>query len=444
MITVVFFKKKDYSKFDVMQSTSGASKTIRVSSLEKDSFVITEEKNIRTSDNKRKSRSGLLRAVKTSNTHLRVSIDKSSLMTHKVDYSRLIVNSSEYAIEENDLRILFWTPWLRSQIWWNMPHTSLVTCGDVTCQFTHDRSLYNQSDAVLFYFNQGKIDAQKCFPQHRTPKQHWVAYFDGPPTYIGIESMGEVGNVFNVTATYHHQADIHIPFGLCEKIPKAKYVKADYTAGKRGLVSWFVSHCNTHNGRENYVEQLKKFIPINIRGECSMLGAWDGLCKSNQPSDNLCPAAIATINSHKFYLSFENSNCVDYISEKVYKVMFPGMTTVPVIMSGVTNLKEILPPHSFIDAKAFASPEELAKFLLMLDGDDKLYNEYFTWRSSYRCGFTWRPRAFCCDFARFHGEKRIVSNITSIFGNGNCEESAPTYKGLKTSDIRGRNCKARP
>ena len=445
MVTVAFFKKKDYSEFNVVSSTSEASKTIGVSNLERDSIVSSEEKYIVTSDEKIKTSSGLARAVKTSNKYSLASVDQSSLMTHKVDYSSLIVNSSEYVIGENDLRILFWTPWLRSRTWWNMPHTSLVTCGDVTCQFTHDRSLYNQSDAVLFYFYQGRIDAQKCFPQHRTPKQHWAAYFDAPPTYLKMKDMGDVGNVFNVTATYHQQADIHVPFGLCEKVPGAEDVKTDYAAGKRGLASWFVSHCNTHNGRENYVEQLKKFIPINIRGKCSRIGAKDGLCKSNLPSDNLCRDAIDTMNSHKFYLSFENSNCVDYISEKVYKVMFPGMATVPVIMSGVTNLKEILPPHSFIDAKSFASPEELAKFLLVLNGDDKLYNEYFAWRSSYRCGLNWRPRSFCCDFARLHGEKKIVSNITSIFGKGNCEESAPTYKGFRVKRmIHGNKCEAMP
>ena len=356
----------------------------------------------------------------------------STLLTHKVNYSTMIVNSSEYTIGDEDLIILFWTPWLRSGTWWNMPHTSLVTCGDVICQFTHDRSLYNQSDAVMFYFFQGRIGAHKskCFPQHRAPNQHWVAYFDGPPTYLCMENMSEVGKVFNLTANHHQKSDIHIPFGLCEKVP-GENVTADYAAGKRGLVSWFVSHCNTHNGREDYVKELQKFIRIDIRGKCS--GRRE--CKIKRPTDNLCPRANDIMNSCKFYLSFENSNCVDYITEKVYKVLLPGMATVPIIMSGVTNLKEILPPHSFIDATSFESPEELAKFLLILDNDDKLYNEYFAWRSTYTCGFNWKPRSFCCAFARLHGGNKIVTNISSIFGAETCEERAATYNGLHGQSV---------
>ena len=48
-----------------------------------------------------------------------------------------------------------------------------------------------------------------------------------------------------------------------------------------------------------------------------------------------------TINSYKFYLSFENSNCVDYLTETTYKVLIPGMATVPVIMTGFTTVPEM-------------------------------------------------------------------------------------------------------
>ena len=419
------------------QSANKANKNIiPKTSQERYSIVSSKEEDILTSDENSKSSSSSTRYIKMSKPDLLASVGvHSSLSTHKLNYSAMIVNSSEYVIGDKDLRILFWTPWLRSETWWDMPHTSLVTCGDVTCQFTHDRSLYNQSDAVLFYFYQGVVVARnnKCFPQHRTQKQHWVANFDGPPTYLSMKNMSEFDKVFNLTAYHHQKSDIRIPFGLCEKVP-GEHRKADYTAGKRGLVSWFVSHCNTHNGREDYVKQLQKFIRIDIRGKCSKIRVRSGQC-SNLPSENLCPSAINTMNSYKFYLAFENSNCVDYITEKVYKVLLPGMATVPIIMSGVTNLKDILPPHSYIDARSFDSPQKLARFLLLLDNDDKLYNQYFAWRSAYTCGLNWRAHSFCCTFARIHSENRLVTNITSIFGKETCEESAPTYKGLHKQGI---------
>ena len=342
------------------------------------------------------------------------------------------INVAQSTLGENDLRILFWTPWLRTQMWWYMPHTSLVTCGDVTCQFTHDKSLHDQSDALLFYFYHGFINNRNpdAFPKKRIADQYWTAYFDSAPPFLKMEHMGKVDNVFNLTATHHHRADIHLPFGICEKVPGAEHVEADYATGKKGLVSWIVSHCNTYNGRENYVQELQKYLNVTVRGQCSQLGAEGGLCDSNLPDVNLCEDAVTTMNSYKFYLAFENSNCVDYISEKVYKVLKQGMATVPVILSGVTNLKDILPPNSFIDAASFASPKELAAYLMMLDGDDTQYNGYFTWRSSYTCDLSWRPRLMCCGLAELRGQKKVVSDISSVYGKNNCEKQAPTYKGL--------------
>ena len=36
-----------------------------------------------------------------------------------------------------------------------------------------------------------------------------------------------------------------------------------------GLAAWFVSNCNTYSGREDFVEKLKKYIPVDIYGSTS-------------------------------------------------------------------------------------------------------------------------------------------------------------------------------
>ena len=46
------------------------------------------------------------------------------------------------------------------------------------------------------------------------------------------------------------------------------------------------------------------------------------------------------------------------------------MTTVPIIIN-------LLPPKSYIDVNDFSSAKELAEYLLHLDKNDDLYNEYF-------------------------------------------------------------------
>jgi len=42
------------------------------------------------------------------------------------------------------------------------------------------------------------------------------------------------------------------------------------------------------------------------------------------------------------------------------------------------------PPHSFINALDFPSLKDLADYLMILDKNDTLYNEYFWWKSHYR------------------------------------------------------------
>ena len=70
------------------------------------------------------------------------------------------------------------------------------------------------------------------------------------------------------------------------------------------------------------------------------------------------------------------------------------MTTVPIIMNGVDNLQNLLPPKSYIDVDDFSSAKELAEYLIRLDRNADLYNEYFSWRSSYRCILNWIPCSF--------------------------------------------------
>lgn len=89
---------------------------------------------------------------------------------------------------------------------------------------------------------------------------------------------------------------------------------------------------------------------------------------------------------YKFYLSFENSNCPLYVSEKLYNNALGyndlNHLVVPIVMGPSKSDYELLaPPSSFIHVDDFESPKELANFLKLLDGDDALYNYYFAWKT---------------------------------------------------------------
>ena len=334
---------------------------------------------------------------------------------------------STHVIDSETLRILFWTKWTNDN-WWFLPNTSVVTCGGVKCQYTHDKSLADVSDALLFYVRRSHYvnGIKSVLPKSRNPKQYWVGHFQGPPSYGDFEDLKELNNIYNLSSSYHHKSDVRTPYGYCHELNPSETLESNYARGKTGLVSWFVSHCNTQNKRKEFVIKLKKHIKVHVYGGCKNkeLGSRGKQCETNKANKRNCDDARDTMNSHKFYLAFENTNCVDYITEKVYKILEPRMTTVPIIMSGVDNLQEVLPPKSYIDVNDFSSAKELAEYLLRLDRNDDLYNEYFAWRSTYRCILNWIPCSFCKAFHVVYGRQNsIFSDTRSIFGNQeNCEK----------------------
>ncbi|ELU05287.1 hypothetical protein CAPTEDRAFT_81669, partial [Capitella teleta] len=79
-------------------------------------------------------------------------------------------------------------------------------------------------------------------------------------------------------------------------------------------------------------------------------------------------------SKYKFYLSFENAFCSHYVTEKFHRII-AMVDVVPVVM-GAADYVNILPEGSYIDIRDFKSPQELAKYLLVLDKNDTLYNQY--------------------------------------------------------------------
>ena len=82
----------------------------------------------------------------------------------------------------------------------------------------------------------------------------------------------------------------------------------------------------------------------------------------------------------RFYLSFENAICNDYVTEKIFNAL--RLNTIPVVLGGA-NYTKLLPPNSFINAGDFESPEKLADFLKLLLDKPDTFNSYFTWRPFY-------------------------------------------------------------
>jgi hypothetical protein len=81
---------------------------------------------------------------------------------------------------------------------------------------------------------------------------------------------------------------------------------------------------------------------------------------------------------YKFILSFENSICKDYVTEKMYEAM--RYNWVPIVRGGA-DYNTLTPEHSVIDASN-RTPAELAKIIRALDDDKNEYLRYFQWKKT--------------------------------------------------------------
>ena len=147
-----------------------------------------------------------------------------------------------------------------------------------------------------------------------------------------------------------------------------------------------VSHCVTDSKREDYVQQLRQYLTVDVYGACGDLACqhnWE-----NPECSKMLGMKFSRISSSKryiivlerdymFYLAFENSICVDYVTEKLFRTL--ELDVVPVVMGGA-NYSSLLPPGSYIDTADYASPRSLAEELLRLAANREEYMQYFWWK----------------------------------------------------------------
>ncbi|EFX82063.1 hypothetical protein DAPPUDRAFT_49176 [Daphnia pulex] len=251
---------------------------------------------------------------------------------------------------------------------------------------------------------------------------------EAPPALKPYYNMTRLANFFNWTMTYRSDADIRLRYGRIipkENAPRTpeeiSNLREIALRNKTKTVAWMVSHCKTHGQREKYVKELSKYIDVDIYGRCGNLSCAK---HSLYHSDPKCYDMIES--TYKFYLSFENAICPDYVTEKFFKIM--GHHIVPVVYGGA-DYSQYAPPHSYINAREF-KPKELAAYLKLLDANDTLYNEYFWWKDYYDVEYSIEDmsRHGFCDLCRkLHqqqdGNFQSNKELESEWGDGNkCQQ----------------------
>lgn len=248
-----------------------------------------------------------------------------------------------------------------------------IGCPVWQCQIINERpEAVEEIDAIVFHQRSWmKTD----LPIRRAPYQRYVQLTMESPAWNSPSETEPMANFFNWTMNYRRDSDIVNPYGWFEPHTFKTETKTsvNYAANKTKTAVWFVSNCeSSHSGRIELVERLQGFIDVDIYGRCGTLR-----CPRSSHKD--CMRLVES--KYKFYLSLENSFCLDYITEKFYDVMRHRI--VPIVIDLHGHYELIAPPHSFINAARFSSVRQLADYLQLLDRNDTLYNEYFEWRNNY-------------------------------------------------------------
>ncbi|GFY73774.1 glycoprotein 3-alpha-L-fucosyltransferase A [Trichonephila inaurata madagascariensis] len=253
-----------------------------------------------------------------------------------------------------------------------------VTCRVNNCRLTTNDSLVNASDAVLFHLHQTK--GPETLPSVHPQKQIWIFFTDESPfhTFYATRkyTMKDYNGLFNWSMTYRSDSDIPVPYGRTVPLSdeeRAKYTVKNYAALKTKGIAILGSNCGGRNHRWDYVKELQNHISVDIYGGCGT-----HKCPGHFTKD--CPL----IGDYKFYLAFENSNCREYITEKLWWNAY-GKDTVPVVMGAPkSDYEKLCPPNSFIHTDDFESPSELAKYLDFLMNNYTAYNSFFSWKKDFK------------------------------------------------------------
>jgi len=258
----------------------------------------------------------------------------------------------------------------------------------LNCNYTQDRDMLNQSSAVIFHLPtfwtgsvnnylklgpDGEVYPEQLrefpnFPPYKLKGQKWVIFSMEPEGYYHNLINKEYMDQFDLKMTYFQDSDI--PALFMSGKPGA-YFGAPINKTPDHLCVFIASNCGSLNGREEYVTELQKYMRVDSYGSCLHNKDWPS-------GDKGTKSKMELLQTYKFYLVFENSNSRDYVSEKYFHALAAG--TVPVYL-GAPNIDDFKPaPRSVIKTSEFQSPKDLAEYLLMLDKNDKLYNEYLSWK----------------------------------------------------------------
>ena len=119
--------------------------------------------------------------------------------------------------------------------------------------------------------------------------------------------------------TYRRDSDVPLLYGKVVPRDPGEPWQLKNLAKSRKLMAWFVGNCDTKSKRELYVKELQKYIDVDIYGKCGPLKCPDNPKVYDPRMNKECYDMLE--QNYKFYLSYENIFCKDYVTEKLFNIL---------------------------------------------------------------------------------------------------------------------------
>ena len=319
-----------------------------------------------------------------------------------------------------NVTILLWSTFMKDVHWSDFYGGFDNYKCEYKCKYTFNRSAYNQSQLVVFNARRIYKDNEKLPHRMRRNRDVWMIHGTEPPALIYL-NMANYQHIFNWTSFPRPDSDIRTYYNNYVEITndgdeltvaRHKMEETVESFSKRDkMIGWIVTHCHTDNHREEYVKKMTKHVKVHIYGGC---------VSARISGSRLFGITDDVIQQHKFYLAFENSNCLGYITEKIWNPLREG--AIPVVMGDSASYKRYAPPGSYIDASWFDTAEDLVKYLHKVTLNETLYRSYFKWISKYKIVNT-----YWCDMCRkvhhWDGVPQVYSDLQGWYSHDTCSIS---------------------
>jgi glycoprotein 3-alpha-L-fucosyltransferase len=233
------------------------------------------------------------------------------------------------------------------------------------------------------------------------------------------EELSLINQDLNLMMTYDSSSDFQVPYGIKGHLPQPLTSLPPLPGPKNHTAVTLVSNCDSAS-RQSKLDELRPLLDFDVFGKCGKRSVHPGCNNRRKDGNHECLTALS--KDYKFYLAFENSDCTDYITEKVWINSF-RFNMVPIVWSPVANYHLHLPPMSYIDRADFNSTKEFADYIKLVADTPTLYAQYHMWRKRYFAVAPNNTQVFLrlCEYSFEHqGVEKPAVDVASLRSLSNC------------------------